>query len=377
MISLIWIIILGVLILISIISILNALTFPRLQKSTPAKMSTVSILVPARNEARVIGATVQYLLQQDYPEFELLVLNDESMDGTDEVARNSAGEDDRFQLLSGMPLPNGWTGKNWACHQLAEKAKGEILIFTDADVKWQPEALKGVVDLFERTRADTFTVWPTQETHSWGERLVVPLMNFAICAYLPELFVRTLPWVSLAAANGQCLAIRRSAYIQTGGHAAVRANIVEDVALARATKRSGLRLVMALGEDLISGRMYRNWHEVRQGYAKNILSGHGGPFWLFLSALVHLLVFTFPLFWLIAGFWTTSYPSWPSIPLAMIILGITVRALSAATTRQRVGDAVFMPISVVLMSVIAAQSLWWFYRRGGSQWKGRTVYLAK
>lgn len=369
--------ILCALILMSIISILNALTFPRLKESTPATIPLVSLLVPARNEAEVIGATVQCLLQQKYPAFELIVLNDESTDGTENIARNSAGNDTRFFIESGTAPPKGWTGKNWACHQLAEKAQGEILIFTDADVMWHPLALSSVVSSMERTHADAFSVWPTQVTYSWAERLVVPLMNFAICAYLPELFVRRLPWVSLAAANGQCLAFHRPAYHQIGGHEAVRAAIIEDVALARATKHSRLRLVMSLGEDRISGRMYTNWKEVRGGFAKNILAGHGGSsIALILSTLFHWLVFIFPILWLIFGFWTALNPYWPWVPLVMTALGISVRALSAATSRQRVKDALFMPISVFLMTLIAAQALWWQYRHGGPEWKGRTIIHA-
>jgi chlorobactene glucosyltransferase len=334
----------------------------------------VSLLVPARDEARVIQATVTRLLRQDYPDFELIVLDDASTDGTAALAIQAGQGDRRLQVIGGNPLPAGWTGKNWACQQLGEMAKGELLVFTDADVAWSPGALRAVVACIQATRADTFTVWPTQQAISREERLVVPLMMYTITSYLPEIAVRKIPWASFAAANGQCLAFRRPAYQALGGHAAVRQVIVEDIALAQLTKRAGLRLVMALGNGQIYGRMYQNWRQVRAGFAKNILAGHGGqPVFLIISAIFHWLIFIVPWIWLATGIFITGIPGWPEYPLAMIALGLGSRLLSAATTRHALPDALLMPVSVVLMTVIAAQSLWWHFTQGGPSWKGRVI----
>jgi hypothetical protein len=265
-------------------------------------------------------------------------------------------------------------GKNWACHQLSRQAEGEILVFTDADVHWAPGALSALIHTMQKTGADTFTVWPTQETRTWSERLVVPMMMFVIFGYLPELCVRYLPWPVFSAANGQCLAFRREAYAQIGGHIAVRGNVVEDVGLARETKSQRLRLVMSIGNRLISTRMYHSWPEVRDGFAKNILAGHGAsPAFLLLSAVFHWLLFLLPWVWLALGWAIRLGPGWPWFPLILIGLGVGVRALSGAATHQRISDALFLPISTMLMTVIAARSLWWHYRYGGPQWKGRTV----
>ena len=124
------------------VAILNALTFPRLRRSTaPIDGPHLTILIPARNEAAVIGATVRHLLDQDYPHFDVMVLDDDSADGTGDLARAVAAGDLRLRVIGGAPLPPGWLGKNWACYQLAEQAEGEWLIFTDADVRWEPGAL--------------------------------------------------------------------------------------------------------------------------------------------------------------------------------------------------------------------------------------------
>jgi chlorobactene glucosyltransferase len=372
--TLVWVFALCALIFMALISIVNTLTFPRLRQTKPARTPFVSLLIPARDEADVIGETGFRLLSQNYPRFEVIVLDDGSTDGTREQARQAAAGDSRFRVIRGEPLPDGWLGKNWACHQLAGQAKGEILIFTDADVRWDPGALSAVIHLMDKTRADTLTVWPTQETRTWSERLVVPMMMFVIMGYLPELCVRYIPWPVFAAANGQCLAFRRDAYQHIGGHAAMRANVVEDMGLAWETKRKGLQLVMSIGDRLISTRMYHSWSEVRDGFAKNILAGHGGrPGFLLLSAFFHWLLFLLPWVWLAVGWAVNLGSGWPWFPLALMGLGVGVRALSAAATHQRVGDALLLPLSTVLMTLIAARSLWWHFRRGGPQWKGRLV----
>jgi chlorobactene glucosyltransferase len=360
------------LIVLGMTAALNALLFLRLrpvcESSRSQKSELISLLIPARNEASVIGATVQRLLNQDYPNIEVIVLDDNSTDKTAEIALSAGQGDTRLHVIPGKPLPPGWLGKNWACQQLAEAAQGDLLIFTDADVIWSPGALSALVAQLEHTQADLLTVWPTQHTHSWPERLIVPLMALAIIAYLPILPVHHSPWAAFAAANGQCMSFRRRAYEQVGGHASVRDRIVEDVELARAIKRAGQLLRMFDGNGLIACRMYRDWDSVRDGFAKNILAGHGdSPVLLVISAIFHNLVFVLPWLWLLLD---TEYPVWP---LALIAAGLTIRALTAVVTRQRVLDALLLPVSVLLMNVIAVRSLWWHWRYGGPRWKGRSI----
>lgn len=360
----------GTLIVFAFIAILNAFTFPRLRSmtNTPTTRNhfsrSLSVLVPARNEAPVIGQTVRTLLAQ--PEVtELLVLDDHSTDGTAELARQAANGDGRLRVIAGQPLPTGWLGKNWACHQLGQAATSELLLFTDADVMWQPLSIASLLSQMERTSADLLTIWPTQLTHTWAERLVVPLMALVVHAYLPVLAVHHIPWRVFSAAIGQCLLFRRAAYEQIDGHTTVRGNILEDVALARRIKGAGLRLRMADANGLIACRMYQNWAQVCAGYAKNILAGYGNsPFFLVLTTVFHWVIFVFP--WLMLLGELENWGIW--LPLGA--LGILVRALTAASTQQRVLDAVFMPLSVGLMTAISVQALLWHFT-GGPRWKGR------
>ncbi|NJN95076.1 MAG: glycosyltransferase [Anaerolineales bacterium] len=378
----------------ALIAIVNTLTFPRLRLASidpsPAPCR-LSVLIPARNEAAVIGQTVQSLLAQNYPAFEVILLDDNSTDRTATVARTAAQGDPRLRIIAGAPLPQGWLGKNWACHQLAQAASGEWLIFADADVLWSPGALSALAAEMNRTRADLLTIWPTQHTVTWGERLVVPLMALVILGYLPVLLVHHLPWPSLAAANGQCLAFRRQAYQSVSGHAALRDNILEDVNFARRIKTAGLRLRMADGAGLITCRMYPDWPSVRDGFAKNILAGYGGSvFFLALATVFHWLVFLFP--WLaiftiydfalraFGGFTIYDFEftihhlqfTIHNLLLLLIALGLGVRMLTAAVTRQRLGDALLLPVSVLLMTHIAVKAVWWHWR-GGPRWKGRVI----
>ncbi len=351
----------------------------------------VSVLVPARNEATVIRGTVARLLAQDYPCFELIVLDDHSTDDTGDLARAAGHGDRRLRVISGADLPRGWGGKNWACHQLAQAARGELLVFTDADTLWLPGGLSAVVAEQVRTHADLLTVWPTQVTETWPERLVVPLMALVVIGYLPVFLTHYAPWTPFAAATGQCLAFRRAAYDAIGGHAAIRGEVLEDVKFARRLKAAHLRLRMADGDGLVACRMYTDWPSVRDGYAKNILAGYGSSiFFMGMATLFHWLVFLFPPAWLVAPAGkaainrrTTNHESvcstalqrrgWPWWPLALTALGIGLRAATARFTGQRGRDALLMPVSAVLMTIISARSAWWQVRYGGPMWKGRVI----
>ena len=348
-------------------AILNALTFPRLNRAQPNINSPrVSVLIPMRNEGDIIAETVSSLLAQDYPNLEILILDDHSGDGSAEIALAAGAGDPRLRVLHGEPLPSGWLGKVWACHQLSRKANGEYLLFADADVRWQPNSISALMAEAARTNADLLNAWTTQITNSWGERLIVPLMAFSIHAYLPVLATHYLPWKVFVAANGQCMLFRRDAYQTIGGHAAIRDNILDDMSLAYAIKQNRLRFRSVDANGFIHARMYQNWEQVRDGFAKNILAGHGNNvLFLLVSTVFHWWQFILPLFLFIISSFEANW-------MMLIALSITTRALTAAVTRQRIGDSIFLPVSVFLMTVIAMRSILWHFT-GGPKWKGRRL----
>lgn len=368
MLNLVALFISAALIVIALTTLLNVFTFPRLRAKSPDALTQtpfVSVMIPARNEAKIVGDSIQAMLAQDYPNFEVILLDDNSQDDTAEIAKNAGKDDLRLTIMRGEPLPEGWMGKSWACHQMAQVAKGEIFLFTDADTRWQPQALTALIAEMTRTRADLYTVWSTQETVTWAERLCVPLMALVVVGYLPVIGTHFVPLSAFGAANGQCMAWRKIAYQKIGGHQSVHDNVLEDVTMARMVKGSGLRLRMADAAGLITCRMYTDWRSVRDGFAKNILAGYGSSTALIAATIFHWLIFLFPLLWLVVDF--------SPLPLCLFIIGITIRALTAAFARQRVLDALLMPISVLLMTRITAQALYWQYRYGGPEWKGRRI----
>jgi chlorobactene glucosyltransferase len=352
--------------IIGLTTLSNVMLFPRLGRPVrplPPNLPRISFLIPARDEAATIHDTITALLRQDYPDFEVVLLDDGSTDDTFSLASTAGRGDRRLKILTGRPLPAGWLGKNWACQQLGAAATGEILIFTDADVCWEPGAGAVLVGEMAHHKADLLSIWPTQVTVTWAERLIVPQIALAIIGYLPVLSVHTFPWAIFAAANGQCMAFNRSTYGVISGHTAVATEVVEDVMLARRVKSLGYRLRMADGAGLIRCRMYDGWSEVRDGFAKNILAGHGGSvLFLLASTMFHWIVFVLP--------WFLWIWDWRFAVLAVI--GILIRGATASFTRQRVGDAVLMPVSVALMTIIAARSMVWHFR-GGPHWKGRVA----
>lgn len=360
----------------------NAARFPRLSESpseTPREplLPFVSVMVPARNEATNIARVVTQILAQDYPAFELLVIDDHSCDDTTSLAHQAIAGDARALVITGTPLPPTWLGKHWACHQLAQHAKADYLLFTDADVRWQENALRAIMAHQQETDAALLTVWPHQQNITLAERIIVPLMPFILLAFLPVDWAHDSKKAAATAANGQCMLFKREAYEEVGGHYAVRDNVLDDVTLAYNIKQRRLPLRMADGGSLLSCRMYDGWRAATEGFSKNILAAHGNStLLLMLSVAMLMIVFGFPLAWLIgtgiAANWTAA--AWACV---LLVMGIGVRMATGDIAGLRRIDALWMPVSVLLMAYISANALWQHWRHGGPEWKGRRIRLPR
>ncbi len=349
------------------IALWNLATAPRLELAgAPLSRREVSLLVPARNEEENLRATMPALLALDYPELEILVLDDVSDDGTAAlVQRYAERSPGRVRLLRGRPLPSGWLGKNWACHQLAEAAAGEVLIFCDADVTVSSDAVTRTVALMDSAEAGVLTAFPRQRFGSWTEAAVVPLVTqLPVLTMLPLSLVPRTRAPSLAVGNGQWLAFTRAAYRAAGGHAGVRGDIVEDVALARAAKRAGERLVAATARDTLEVRMYHGGPAVREGFSKNLYALVGGRSLPFAAAVAaFMLAGIYP--WVGAMF-GLAYAAFP------LLLLTVVRLCGLRFFGSPLRSLLLHPVGAVLLLSIAFVS-WRGARRGTLRWKGRGI----
>ncbi len=338
-----------------LILLLNMLFFPVLKREKlRGPRPTVSLLVPARNEAHNLRKTLPGLLLQGVQE--ILVLDDHSTDATAQVVEEYSRQDARVRLLVGLPKPEGWMGKTWACYQLAQAAQGEVLIFTDADVHWRKRGVRAVLARMERERAGLVSVYPRQMTRSLAERVILPLIDDVLLCYLPYPLLRT-PFPSASAANGQVMAFTRLAYLASGGHAAVRGEVLEDVRLAQKTKAVGQRLALALGGGLVAVRMYRSFAEIVEGLGKNLIEFHGrSRVVLALSYMGHLLAYT--LCWPLALF----SPLW----LWVGGLGLLERLLLGLKTGRAWWELVLVPLAPLLSTPI-----YWRSAQRKYTWKGR------
>ncbi len=379
-----WLIV-GCLLLILANVLANLRSFDGLRPAEPPESPPlVSILVPARNEQRSIEACVGSLLRQDYPNCEVLVLDDHSEDDTGAIverlieAARPAGI--RSQLLRGHPLPEGWTGKNWACHQLSQTARGEFLFFTDADTEHAPGTVTAAVAYAQRNRAGLVSAWPRLVTVTPGEKLIVPvilLVGFSFCPLWLQRWIQEKPERvrgrdprGMGVANGQFMFFARRTYERIGGHDGVRAHVVEDVTLGRQVAEhvpEGERLFNCDALQFSTVRMYRSFAETWEGFTKNIRAAfddRGITFWLFGGLQAACFFWPF-----VAVFLVPPPLRWVAgLQIAIIFL---IRLLLAARFRTSRIGALLHPLGFLLLMLIGLNS-WRLSTGRGVSWKGRT-----
>ncbi len=253
--------------------IFNSMTVRRLDQYPRApRWPRVSVLVPARNEEANIERCVRSLLAQDYPAYEVIVLDDHSTDDTGVILERLAGQFANLRVLSGKPLPPGWFGKHWACHQLSQAADGELFLFTDADTCHAPSMLRHSVSALFAEKADLVTAFPREEVLTWGERLVVPFIGFGMFTFLPMRLIQRLRWTTLAVTIGQFMLFRRQAYEAVGGYEAVRAEVLDDVRLGQRVIEAGFEWRLLDGTRQVACRMYRGFWDAVEGFSKNLFA---------------------------------------------------------------------------------------------------------
>lgn len=322
----------------------------------------VSVLVPARDEERHVGGLLADLRgQTGVADLEVLVLDDASTDGTRAVLDRAAALDARLRVLAGTGPRAGWLGKAAACDRLAAEATGDVLLFVDADVRLAPHALAATVGLLRTQGLDLVSPYPRQVAVTPAERLVQPLLQWSWASLLPLRLAERTPRPSLSAANGQLLAVDAAAYRRAGGHAAIRAEVLDDVALVRRVKAAGGRGGIADGTRLATCRMYDDRADLVEGWSKSLWSATGHPVGAAALVTAAAVTYVLPAAAALRG------SRWGAAGYAAAVIG---RALVAHRTGGRVLDAWSHPASITAWSLLVVRS--WRGRRAGSlTWKGR------
>lgn len=346
----------------------------------PDRPPKVSICIPARNEALNIEACVESFARQNYPDSEILVLDDQSEDDTAARAQAVAARYPNvpIRVIPGEPLPAGWIGKSWACDQMSRAAAGEYLLFTDADTVWSPRALKHMMLLALEHRTDLLSAPPRLDAITIWERLSVPLLSMAGATMLSLPLISHPAMKDYAVASGACLLFRREAYDRIDGHKGVRAEIVEDLELARRAKRCRLRLRMIGGARLAQCRMYRSRREVWEGFTKNYSKAFGAALTP-IVLLITLAIYAGPFFSFIFGP-ALGWGVWAGTILPAI--QITIIAALRAITDLRFGTFswtgyLLTPLAAMFVAIIGLRSLSRVLLHHPTPWRNRKYEMWK
>lgn len=351
------------------VTLFNALTAPMLKKSLGFLQTRprVSVLIPARNEATNIGACIEGFLSQDYDNFEIHVLNDESTDRTGAIIDKFSEEHSEVHAIHGKPLRAGWMGKNWACYQLSQHANGEILIFTDADNCPASNAITNTVAYMQKLELGLLSAFPEKVTVTLSEKLVVPVVDMFVYAGLPLWLTYFSRFPSLAAASGLWIAFTREAYQQIGGHQSVSDQIVEDVELSRLAKKSGIRILTLAGTRVVSCRMYDSFGKVWSGFSKNLFGlvrYKAVPFFILTLSLWTMCVLPYITVWFVPL---------RELSIVAIVMNTAIRMVLALKYRHPFWTSVVLhPFGVLLTGLIGINSFFQV-KRGRLQWKGRQI----
>jgi chlorobactene glucosyltransferase len=367
-----------VLLLLNTLLNLRSLRRARCDTGLPDPAPLISVLVPARNEEANIGACLDSLRRQDYPNYEILVLDDSSSDGTPEIVARVAAEDGRVRLLRGEPLPDGWAGKPFACHQLQQQARGSWLLFTDADTVHAPAALRQVLCTAIGSQAALISGFPYQRVTSIWQKMALPILfYFMLLCWMPlwwlQRSARPLPSVAI----GQFMFFSAREYRSVGGHEAVKDCIIEDVWVAREMARHHYRQLTLDLSDLVSCQMYRGFGSMWEGFTRWLytaasLSAVGLAVMMVVVTLLFLAPFLYLAHALLLSKPALGWEMLAGIQVAVLLLG---RFLVGRRFSQPNLSVVLHPLGMGLVLLVTLYASYQAITGAGVRWKGR-VYGA-
>lgn len=338
----------------------------------PADPPMVSVIVPARNEGRNIDRCARGLIGQDYPHLELVFVDDDSTDATPDILARHTERDPRIRVTRTGSRPEGWNGKQWACHSGVLISTGDWLCFMDADTYAEPTLLRQAVAFALDRKVDMLTLQPWFELGGLWERIVLPIGLWGLLLVFPPHRVND-PDNGLAVANGQFILMPRAVYEAVGGHEAIRDRMMDDFSLAELVKGGGYRLYMADGTQVMRVRLYTNLREIRAGALKAAVEISGGWLATYVAMILNLLVNVLPVAWLAWAVWTGEY-------IVAAILGVSVAALLAFYAALRVfafrappWAAVSYPLGGLVVTGIILDGMFHLVSGRGVTWKGRSL----
>lgn len=373
----------------AVMFVANSCGFRRAPRAvSSANLPSVSVLVPARNEAAGIERTLTAILANgdpapegsdkgpntQGPNLEVIVLDDQSDDGTSQIVQRLAASDQRLRLISGQTLPSGWCGKQFACDQLAQAATHDELLFLDADVTLTSDAIRRAVALRQKNGAALLSGFPRQVVGSLGEGLLIPLIHVVLLTYLPFVLMRRTKMQSASAGCGQFFLTNCDDYNRAGGHRAIRNSLHDGVTLPRAYRAAGLTSDVFDAADIAKCRMYRGWSQTWQGLMKNAHEGIANPRLICPFTAMMTLGFVAPAF--LVAYWLMSANTWwLGVSLIGFVSAYIPRLITAARFDRAWLATCLFPLSIVLFLALQWSALIGRWFGSQSQWRGR-VYPA-
>jgi len=337
------------------------------------KHPLVSILIPARNEEKNIGRCLRSLTRQDYDNIEILVMDDNSDDATGSIVDGWSKKDSRIKSLKGRLLLKGWKGKSYACHQLSQHAKGDYLIFTDADTLHFPDSISSSIAALLSNDLDALSIFPKQIMVTIHERMVVIFINLAVMALMPLFLIKKIKNPILSIANGQFILFKRKTYDSIGGHENVKKDIVEDVAISRRVKEYGFRFMIFDGRSNIYCRMYKGFREVVRGFSKFIFASMNYSIIKMIAVIsLVMILFLVPLILLLIGLYSSRWLFIINVNLLIqISIIFIIRIVMTFRFRSRIMDIVLHPLSMFYIMALSINSVYQVKYGEGIYWKDR------
>lgn len=334
----------------------------------------VSVLIPARNEERNIEKCVNSLLKSGYSRMEIIVLDDDSGDRTCEILERLSEKEKWLKVIKGKKLPPGWTGKNWSCHQLAQAARGDWFLFTDADTTHEPQSISVALASAQKARSVFLTCIPGLIAKTWSEKLYMPIIHFAFLALVPFKLINYSKDSRLSLGIGPFLLIERNFYFSFGGHESIKEKIVDDMALAKKVKENKGKISVIDGTKIMRVRFYTSFKGVWKGFSKNCYEAIGGaPHYLGATLFGCYFLFIYPY---LALWGALSSHQTITIPLIQVMTISATRIILSLRFQTSLIFGLLHPFSVILALSILINSFRLSLFRKKIEWKER-YYMVK